>query len=102
MLNEKVTIDDAIGFLNSLVEVDADAVTRLVDARVQCNQEMADHESVQVQAYDGDENYSVGILGVLNGLFGTFDCGPAEGWGPITALFNEDGSVKEFVLTENG
>jgi len=96
---EPLGIDAAIAFLNGLVEVDPKAVTALVELRVACNEEMADHPTVQVQADTDGGNPEVGILGVLNGLFGTYDKGAKEGWGPITAVFYE-GMVVEFRRTQ--
>ncbi len=77
--------DEIIAFLNSLVAIDPDAVTALIDARVHCNPEMALHPSVQVHARDGEPS-TVGILGILNGFCGTIDDGHRKGWGPITAV----------------
>lgn len=80
---ETVTIDDAIALLNEALRLDPNAMNALIDARVVCNSALAEHPTIQV---DGrTEAPRVGILGVLNGLFGVRE----DGWGPITAMVDE-------------
>jgi len=98
-----VSVDDAIAFLNELVELDRQAIGNLVETRVVCNVGLAGHPTVQTLVYNNLPKvdpadpplYKVGFLGILNGLFGI----DSEGWGPIAASFekNEDGSVGEFI-----
>lgn len=81
---------DVVRLLNEAVKVDRQAVQDLIECRVPCNKGLADHPTIQVSAFDEQTGeptpgeYKVGLLGILNGLFGT-DC---EGWGFITANFN--------------
>jgi hypothetical protein len=82
MIREQITIEEAIGFLNQMVLIDPDATRALVETRVPCNQAMADHPTLQVQVAP-DESFLVGVLGLLNGIFGVDD----EGWGPIAACY---------------
>lgn len=82
-LRETATIDDAIAFLNHLLKVDAEAIRALVETRVPCGEALTNHPTVQVQAH-GSEPPSVGLLGLLNGLFGT----EPDGGGPIAAVFD--------------
>lgn len=84
MIKNSVSIQEVIEFLNELVEINQEAVENLIEQRVECNKKLADHPTVQVTAYDG-EHPKVGLLGVLNGLFGANE----EGWGPIMAVFDE-------------
>jgi hypothetical protein len=89
-------VDAAIAFLNELLVLDPDAVTALVEARVECNAALGEHPTVQVtgavvaEHQDGSVDLGpprrVGFLGVLNGLFG---CGP-DGWGFIAAQYNSE------------
>jgi len=68
---EKVTLDDVCKLFNDLLEKDPDCVKQLVTQRVRCNRDVADHPTVQVTNYEKDDKtFSVGILGVINGLFG--------------------------------
>jgi hypothetical protein len=62
---EAVTVDRVIELLNELIELDREAVSKLIDARVTCSQPLTDHPTVQVgQREDG--TFRVGVLGLLN------------------------------------
>jgi hypothetical protein len=90
-----MTYQQTIAFLNELIALDAQAITALVESRVPCNKSLADHPSVQVSSTTGG-GYSVGLLGILNGLFGTRE----DGWGFISAVFDDNGVITEFKETE--
>jgi len=81
---EKITLDDAITVLNRAVEADADAIYKLVEQRVHCNKTLADDPTIQVGNYHEAGKFSVGLLGILNGLFGVNE----KGWGAIAAVFD--------------
>ena len=100
MIHDSVTLDQVVAFLNELLRLDRDAVGKLLAARVPCNQAFADHPTVQV-AKRGDGTYDVGILGVLNGLFGVFEAGGPvpEGHGAIT-LATESDYPMAFIRTD--
>lgn len=66
---ETISIEQTIDMLNELVNLDRNAVLNLIINRVPCNQGIADHYSVQIQRED-DGSFSVGLMGVINGLFG--------------------------------
>jgi len=88
MINEPITLDAAISFLNDLVKLDPIAMAKLVDAKVPCNRDLADHATVQVACTPEGKQHTVGFLGVLNGLFGTMpDDSKHPGWGPISAEY---------------
>lgn len=90
--------DNVIAFLNTLLEVDRKAITKLFDGhRVSCNDALVNHHSVQV--LDEGGKYSVGFLGILNGLVGTITDGEKIGWGHITMVIDETGLIKEFRRT---
>ena len=91
---ESIGLDYTINFLNALVEIDEPAMRALIETRVPCGEAMASHRTVQVQAHDGAEPV-VGVLGILNGLFGVDE----EGWGPLTAVFENDGTLACFKRT---
>ena len=82
-IKESVTLEEVINYLNELLEVDTEAVSNLFNnVRVPCNEAMANYETVQVEANRLPEvygEYAVGILGILNGLFG---CGE-DSWSTI-------------------
>jgi len=85
MSNITVALEETIEFLNRLVEIDHEAMKILVLTRVPCNQGLADHPTVQVR--EDNDAFNVGMLGVLNGLFGI----NPDGYGNIIADFESDG-----------
>lgn len=94
-IKEQITLDEAIKFIDSLAEIDPGGLSRLLLTRVPCNAAMADHPTLQVQVIDeGKGEFSIGLLGLLNGLFGKFDSGPMEGWGPIVIECTRDGAMQ--------
>lgn len=87
-----------VGLMNDLYQLDPAAVDRLVHSRVQCNEALADHPTVQVSEIDGDAGiYQVGLLGVLNGLAGAND---EDTWGAVAAMY-EGGVLTGFSLLED-
>ena len=80
MMDEELAVR-VVAFLNELVEIDRPAIAALVANRVPCNEQLANHPSVQVSAQHG--GFHVGLLGLLNGLCGV----RTDGYGLITAHF---------------
>jgi hypothetical protein len=70
--------------LNEALALDPEAMQLLMEGRVACNQDLAKHATIQVASTDN--GYRVGLLGILNGIFGISD----KGWGPIAALCEEE------------
>ena len=93
MLRKNVTPKIAVSILNNALEMDREAVQALIDTRVPCNAKLAEHDTIQVaeagpSVADGEMEYSVCFMGLLNGLFGVDE---RTGYGPIMAVFeNED------------
>jgi len=83
MIKQQITIKEVIDFLNELVELDNAAIESLINSRVNCNKAMADHPTVQVRQWPSEEGFEVGLLGVLNGMFGVNE----DGWGGIVAIW---------------
>lgn len=84
--------DRAIDMLNDALQRDPVAISALVAARVPCNEVLADHDTIQVWFKDGE--YRIGLLGVLNGLFGKHN----DGYGRIAAVVDDD-VVTSFIRT---
>lgn len=78
--------DHFIRLLNKMVDADREAMEKLVETRVPCNQAMVDHPTVQVS------NGAVGMLGILNGLVGVRD----DGYGYVAAVFDDDEKLVGF------
>ena len=74
---KKISVDQVIDYLNELLQIDRCAMGALVSNRVPCNEAMADHESVQVLGVNG--GHIVGMLGIINGMFGV----DGNGYGQI-------------------
>lgn len=82
MLADPCSVEHALQVLNEMLAADCKATTNLVESRVPCNEILADHSTIQVGT---DSNgFRVGLLGVLNGIFGTME----DGGGPIAAVFD--------------
>lgn len=97
MLLSPISIDQVIDELNAMVKCDQPAMHALVETRVPCQGLLA-HSSVQ--CVQGDDNlWYVGLLGIINGLFGTIPFGDKQGWGPIAAVFNDKGQLTHFRRT---
>lgn len=90
MMNETITLTETIKLLNGLLALDRPAIAALVANRVPCNDALAAHESVQVQPQHG--GHHVGLLGILNGLWGTFNGVD----GPIAVVW-DNGYLVEFM-----
>lgn len=94
MLNSFVTAQDAVNLLNEAAKLDPHAVEALIKARIPANEALQNHPTIQCSS-------AIGVLGMLNGLFGVFPEGhPKAGWGPISAIISDDGSPIRFELTE--
>jgi len=87
-IKQSVSIEDAIELLNELLILDNNAIGALVANRVPCNELIADHYSVQVEQRNG--GFNVGLLGIINGLFGVDE----DGWGAITCEFDCGNLIK--------
>jgi len=88
MIKHEVTIFEAVDLLNAALKLDRDAMEALVETRVPCNAAFVGHPTLQVQlGQEGgpDSSATVGLLGILNGIFGA----DAEGWGAILAHYDE-------------
>lgn len=76
-IKESVTVGDVVEVLNRATKEDAGAIRALIENRVPCNKNLSDDPTIQVS------DNSVGLLGIINGIFGIND----EGWGTIAAEF---------------
>lgn len=95
MVNVADTVTKALQVLNEALALDAEAITGLVNLRVECNPGLAAHQTIQVGAYDGIAK--IGVLGLINGVIGDSPTGVIGAKGRIdsnTGLFTE---VRAFV-----
>lgn len=92
-------VDEMISFLNELHDLDPKLASALVATRHPCVPAVEAHPSIQV--HPGDTP-TCGMLGVLNGFYGVHEDGPAQGRGPICALWNPDtGEVAVFCRADS-
>jgi hypothetical protein len=96
MLKETVSAQDVCDLLNELLLLDPICVNNLISNRVECNESIANHPTAQVHQYIDDESPKIGLLGVLNGLFGTGE----DGRGILFCEVDLIGRIKEFNLTK--
>lgn len=64
--------DDVLEVLNSALDCDPEAVSKLILNRVPCNEKLADHDHVTV-AYKNDE-FRVGLIGFVNAILTKHGC----------------------------
>ena len=84
-MRSTVTIDETIQLLNDLLKLDPVAMQALVETRVPCNEALVNHPTVHVYMR-GEADALVGLMGILNGLFGV----DGKGSGPIQALYADE------------
>lgn len=84
MTKDTVSIGEVIGILNGMLDLDPEATTALISHRVPCNEKMSEHPTIQVLRVN--MGCRVGVLGLLNGLFGVYD----DLSGPIGAVWQYD------------
>jgi len=96
-IKESITLDEAIELLSEAGRLDPIAMAALIDNRVGCNEFLVDHPTIQVVEDDG--KYYVGLLGVINGLFGIDE----KGNGAIAAVFDVEcpAELKGDILQSN-
>lgn len=83
-------VDRAIKVLNQAIELDKEAITALLFLRVSCNEDLANHDTIQVLA-STHKNYQVGVLGIINGILGI-----NGDYGPVAASFDKNKNLIEF------
>lgn len=90
-------IDNAVEVLNRLHKADPFVMQNLIFMRVPCNEAVAKDPTIQV-GVDHKGAATVGILGIINGLFGVDD----RGIGYIYAHLGKSGNVLGFSKNPEG
>lgn len=87
-----ISADELVVFLNQLINIDRDAITKLIlNCKVPCSRQLALHPTLQIAEKNYNEKiYSLSILGFLNGLFSTNEVPVIE------AVFNKDMQLLRF------
>lgn len=97
MIKETVSLENIIAFLNNLLLCDPKAIESLINTRVECNEALADHRTVQVAQVG--HIYEVGILGILNGIFGIHEEGSLNRYGELCIVYDDAGKIVRFGRT---
>ena len=93
-------ITEAVAVLNDVLERDPEAITHLINMRIDCNHSLASHSSVKVQKF-GDI-YRIGVLGLLNGALGGSPNGDIGAKGIINSNTGMFKQIKVFVDLRKG
>ena len=88
-------ISAAVDLLNDVLERDPGAITKLVNMRIDCDERLANHPTVQVHKFD--DVYRIGVLGLLNGVLGGGPSGDIGAKGKINRNTGEFTQIKKFV-----
>ena len=89
----------AVEILNEALELDAQAITRLINMRVDCKKALAAHPTIQVSRYD--KIHRVGVLGLINGAIGNSPTGDIGAEGPMDKKTGNFTRIKRFVDLRN-
>ena len=93
---KRISNEHMVSFLNEILATDPMAINALFSLRVSCNKELADHPTVQVGTIGKSNHYMVGLVGILNGMFGA----DIHLWGHLSADYREGRIVRFRLLTE--
>ena len=90
------TAERLVKLLNEILKIDPIALACLITNRVPANMLLTNHPTVQT-FMDGN-GFTVGLLGILNGLCGV----TADGFGHITAVYSDEPTptLLRFALNE--
>jgi hypothetical protein len=88
-------VDFAITVLNRALAADKAAIGVLLSLRTPCNDTLANDPTIQVRR-NSDETHAIGMLGLINGLFGVDD----RNWGHIAMVVESSGDIVRFERTQ--
>ena len=87
-------IDDILRVMNEALDADPEAITKLVEKRVECNQKLVEHPTIRCAKSHPFQSHTIGLMGILNGIAGEGQ----PGFGPICASVSE-GRIVGFMRT---
>ena len=87
-VQQMVTTQTVLDVLADAFALDRDAVRRLFDYRVACNEKLAEHPKIVIQLMS--HNNMVGVLGLINGILG------AAGQPLVAAIYSQEGALIGF------
>ena len=88
---DMAAVERAVRVLNEALLLDREAIEKLFAFRVNVNQELGAHPTIQVaSAHPGAQGLTLGAIGLINGLFGA----DAESWGFICMDVDDNDHTK--------
>jgi len=90
-------VENAVKVLNEALTLDRKAVEALFKYRVPCNESLAAHPTIQV-TLDSAAHNRVGILGLINGIFGVDSIG--YGYIAMEVDENDHSKIERFLVLE--
>ncbi len=94
MIKPTITPADAVTMLNEMLQLDPAATAIMIGVRQQVNDALAQHPTIQTHGTP-EGVFLVGLLGVINGLFGIRE----DGFGAVMAVYDEHGALDRFECT---
>lgn len=88
-------IDKAINLLNTALSLDPQGMTDLINMRVKCNKDLANHPTIQSGQYQNE--HRVGFLGLMNGALSDSPTGVIGAEGPLDEATGRFTRIKRFV-----
>ena len=86
MSDNKISAQDAVDYLNSVIECDPLAFRAFMCVRIPCNKKLAEHPTAIVDVWS--EGFQIGLMGLINGMFSLSE----EGTGKIWYTMDDDGN----------
>lgn len=96
MIKKSIHQSDVVELLNEALLKDPECLKALFEHRVPCNSAIAHHPTIQVQQHKGQKVPAVGLLGILNGLFGIGE----DGFGAFAMEIDEEGNISKFLTSD--
>lgn len=90
----QVDLTTVVKRLNELVKIDPECAAKLVQQRVDCKPEVGEHLLFIVNVEQNPSRTRLGLLGVINSFFREKE----PEFGPIIAVFNDEGKALGFVI----
>lgn len=90
-----VNAEHAVRVLNRIHAADPTVLPTLIAHRVECNSTLAADPTVQVGCDHAGGPYKVGLLGIINGIFGIRE---PDGSGYIGAEYDDERDLSHFVV----
>ena len=88
-------VSQAIEILNDALQRDPEAIIKLVNLRVGCNVQLANHPTIQTSIYHGIAK--IGVLGLINGIGGNSPSGAIGAEGSIRRDTGQFTMIRRFI-----